>query len=193
MRLGGRRPFATAPPPRVWFYYLNDRGCLYNVSEPDDLLSRRKVPRGPTYIRDGRFLNFFFTRLRPNHTGAWADFPYISPCGPELNYIRPADKPIVFSALVTKPDGATVLTYAHDLAVPFDPTQLHTNGEGRFYYPIEVCGMGLIHTQLAVELGDNISCDAAGRNRTARRPMSGRLVAPWSRCSVVAKPLGLVI
>lgn len=29
MCLRWRRPFATAPPPRVWFYYLNDRGCLY--------------------------------------------------------------------------------------------------------------------------------------------------------------------
>lgn len=50
---------------------------------------------------DKKFLAFFFRRVKLNATGRYeADFPYVSPCGPETNYIRCDDLPIVFTHLL---------------------------------------------------------------------------------------------
>lgn len=53
-----------------------------------------------------KFLAFFFQRLRRNDTGLYEeDFPYVSPCGRERNYIRCDDTPIVFTHVINKPEG----------------------------------------------------------------------------------------
>ncbi len=52
---------------------------------------------------------FFFSQLKANTTGRHPEYPYISPCGKEMNFILPADKPVVFDALS---DDGTQLTYA---------------------------------------------------------------------------------
>ncbi len=50
---------------------------------------------------DKKFLAFFFRRLRVNDTGQYQDaFPFVSPCGKELNYIRCEDLPLVFTHLL---------------------------------------------------------------------------------------------
>ena len=44
---------------------------------------------------------FFFRRIKKNSTGRYeGDFPYVSPCGPETNYIRCDDLPVVFTHLL---------------------------------------------------------------------------------------------
>lgn len=59
-------------------------------------------------IKDKKFLEFFFKRVKPNNTGQYeADFPYVSPCGRETNYIHCDDLPVVFSHLLA-PDGSVV-------------------------------------------------------------------------------------
>ena len=50
---------------------------------------------------DKKFLEFFFKRVKQNTSGCYeSEFPYVSPCGRETNYIRCDDLPIVFSHLL---------------------------------------------------------------------------------------------
>ena len=52
-------------------------------------------------LTDKKFLEFFFKRVKLNTAGHYeTEFPYISPCGRETNYIRCDDLPIVFSQLL---------------------------------------------------------------------------------------------
>lgn len=53
------------------------------------------------FISEKDFLVFFFKRLRLNESDRYADeFPYLSPCGRERNFIRCDDKPIVYTHLI---------------------------------------------------------------------------------------------
>jgi len=69
---------------------------------------RRPVPplaAGAAGFKDVRFLDLFFSRLRPNDTGRLADrYPFVSPCGREMNYVAVEDVPVVFKTLTA--DGA---------------------------------------------------------------------------------------
>ena len=57
---------------------------------------------------DKKFLAFFFRRVKKNSTGRYEeDFPYVSPCGPETNYIRCDDLPVVFTQLLDQ-DGQPI-------------------------------------------------------------------------------------
>ena len=50
---------------------------------------------------DKKFLEFFFKRVKLNQSGRYeVDFPFISPCGREINFIRCDDLPIVFTHLL---------------------------------------------------------------------------------------------
>ena len=54
-----------------------------------------------SHILDKAFLAFFFKRLKVNSTGKYSeDFPFVSPCGREMNYIRCYDCPIVFQHIL---------------------------------------------------------------------------------------------
>lgn len=63
---------------RKYFYYLNERGNLYHVFDLEGLFSGvpKGIPSGPSFLRDPKFLNFFYQRLRrnphfdPSSTGA---------------------------------------------------------------------------------------------------------------------------
>lgn len=101
-------------------------------------------------LTDGPFLDFFFKRLEPNHTGRHTDFPFVSPCGGEMNYVQCAGAPVVFHSLT---EGR--LRYAASLAVPFDPAQLRFDGR-TLLHPVRPGVMGRPSTQLAMELGRDI-------------------------------------
>lgn len=129
------------------------------------------------FIIDKKFLAFFFRRLQLNTTKRYTtEFPYVSPCGKETNYVHCDDLPVVFSHLLTpdsKPvedvaslgsssDGQEgsdlVLSYGgagDKLVFPFQPDQLHMLPEsGRVYHPgpDKLGGVGLIKSSLAIEL-----------------------------------------
>lgn len=54
-------------------------------------------------ISDKQFLVFFFRRLRLNNTGRYSqDFPFVSLCGRERNFVRCDDLPIVFTHVINK-------------------------------------------------------------------------------------------
>lgn len=68
---------------------------------------------------DKKFLAFFFKRLRKNNTGRYMDdFPFLSICGVERNYVRCDDLPLVFTKVIQKRNVETDVeenwfSYAH--------------------------------------------------------------------------------
>ena len=50
------------------------------------------VPKNiATCLKAPKFLRFFFSHVKPNDTGKHEEYPFVSPCGPEMNFIKPAD------------------------------------------------------------------------------------------------------
>ena len=107
------------------------------------------------------FLVFFFKRLKENEDGKYRDdFPYISRCGREMNYIRCDDTPLVFTHMIDA-DGETssdLLSYggAGDrMTLPFEPANVCMLPDtGRVYHPApeQYGNIGLIKSSLAIEL-----------------------------------------
>jgi len=75
---------------REYFYYIDHHGQLF--------LDDARIKNFTSCFKDKEFLLFFFQRLKLNDTGNYEDeFPYLSPCGRERNYVRCDDVPIVFT------------------------------------------------------------------------------------------------
>ena len=102
-------------------------------------------------LTEPRFLDFFFKRLRPNDTGRFGDYPFLSPCAGELNFVRAVDRPIVFRRL-----NGDKLVYAATLTFFFEPGALRVSAGGRLYHPAPVGEVGLLHSHLALQLGERI-------------------------------------
>lgn len=114
---------------REYFYYLDAEGRLYHEQ---------------TEHRNPQFLKLFFRNLRPNTTGRYSEeYPYISPCGKEMNYLKPADTPIVFTM-----EEEQQLFYAPSLSVPFESNKLRFSSEGVLYHPAPVGEWGRISGRL---------------------------------------------
>ncbi|EDW74519.2 uncharacterized protein Dwil_GK19411 [Drosophila willistoni] len=144
-----------SPEPKIRenFYYIDHEGMLF--------LDDAKMKNFTSCFKEKDFLKFFFSRLRMNQTQRFQkDFPYISLCGRERNFIRCDDTPIVFTEQFTKNgDGAVeVLSYAHSgqvLTAEFQPEKLYMHPRtGRVYHPAwpQVGGIGLVRSKLAIEL-----------------------------------------
>uniref|UniRef100_A0A3P8UTS0 Chromosome 8 open reading frame 82 n=1 Tax=Cynoglossus semilaevis TaxID=244447 RepID=A0A3P8UTS0_CYNSE len=140
-----------SPEPRIreYFYYIDHQGQLF--------LDDTKVKNFVTCFKDKQFLVFFFTRLRSNQSGRYGeDFPFISLCGRERNFLRCDDRPIVFTQLLQ--GEQQLLSYcggAEKLVVPFRPEALFMHPiSGRLYHPCsERSGdVGLVRSALAIEL-----------------------------------------
>ncbi len=120
-----------ALPVREYFYKIDARGRVYHDG---------------VEIADPRFLKFFLERITPNTSGLHADYPYVSPCAGEMNYIRSDLTPIVFQSL--KDDR---MFYGPDLFVPFEPDVLRFSESGLFH-PAPACGFAALSGSLAMEL-----------------------------------------
>lgn len=109
-----------------------------------------------------------------NSSGPYSSqFPYVSPCGRETNYVRCDDVPVVFTHLLSSngqvvediaqyatdslPEEQALLSYGgsgHRLTVPFQPCHLLMfPASGRVYHPgpEKAGGVGLIKSSLAIE------------------------------------------
>lgn len=107
---------------------------------------------------------FFFKRLKINNTGRYVqEFPFVSLCGLERNFVRCDDLPIVFTKIIEKENVDTKkkedwFGYSHAeelLMVPFEPQKLFMNpSSGRIYHPApeRVGGIGLVRSKVAIEL-----------------------------------------
>ena len=60
---------------------------------------------------DTKFLEFFFKRLRYNKSESYPEFPYVSLCGREMNYVRCDDLPIVFTHFVSSDNSYALLLF----------------------------------------------------------------------------------
>ena len=130
---------------------------------------------------DKPFLAFFFKRLKVNTTSKYSeDFPFISPCGRELNYIRCYDRPVVFQHVVdwhgNTIEYEEIATFSDEqgsqnvteqlsyggvgcgLVTNFQPHLLHMSPvNGHVYHPAsdKVGGYGLVASKLAFWLSKN--------------------------------------
>ena len=111
---------------------------------------------------------FFFKRLKINNTDRYReDFPYLSLCGTERNFVRCDDKPIVFTHILPgeTPDEGDLLAYnwaGDKLTLPFEPEKVCMYPEsGRVYHPapIKTGGVGLVRSVLAIELSKHFEFD----------------------------------
>ncbi|XP_075944624.1 UPF0598 protein C8orf82 homolog isoform X2 [Anarhichas minor] len=145
-----------SPEPRIreYFYYIDHQGQLF--------LDDTKVKNFVTCFKDIKFLVFFFSRLRSNQSGRYEeDFPFLSLCGRERNFVRCDDRPVVFTHLLQSPAGEPeLLSYcggAEKLSAPFRPEALYMHPvSGRVYHPCSERGggggVGLVRSALAIEL-----------------------------------------
>lgn len=132
-------------------------------------------------FKEKQFLNFFFKNIKYNKTGRYEkEFPYISLCGIERNYIRCDDVPIVYTHIIpntkdsSKNEFNLIIAYS-DLVYPFNPESLYMlpesiNSEkdsddddenilrhgGRIYHKADerFGNYGLIRSILAQEIGN---------------------------------------
>lgn len=145
-----------SPEPKVreYFYFVNHEGMLF--------LDDARMKNFTSCFKDKKFLEFFFKRLKINDTQRYRDdFPYISPCGRERNFIRCDDVPIVFTHILPSPttesNGQELLTYCYAgdlLTVKFEPNKIFMSNTGKVYHPApeRYGSIGLIRSKLAIEL-----------------------------------------
>lgn len=104
--------------------------------------------------KEVNFLKFFFKRLKKNDTLRYhKDFPFLSLCGKERNFVRCEDLPIVFTHII---DDDNLLSYNHGarfLTVDFQPESICMVPEtGRIYHPgpERIGGLGLLSDKLGI-------------------------------------------
>jgi hypothetical protein len=208
--------FASIVKPQSFYDLHADstpiRCYFYNVDLQGRLFLEEVLPKNITScIKDTKFLDFFFRRLQPlrprdeellhNRDILKSEYPYVSPCGTELNFVRPAATPIVFHSL--QEDG---LMYAGTMVQPFEEKYLAISEEtGRLYHRLTGENVlardkakskvvatsrqeakeefGLIRSSVAVALSDridNFETDSAdGGSGMGIMTESGLLSIPW--------------
>ena len=134
---------------REYFYYIDHQGMLY--------LDDARIKNFTSCFKEKQFLKFFFSRLKVNDTGRYyPDFPFLSPCGRERNFIRCDDLPVVFTNVLDSDGSQPKLAYNHAdryLTVPFKPDKICMTTSGRVYHPAHerAGGLGLISDKLSIE------------------------------------------
>ncbi|XP_056301534.1 UPF0598 protein C8orf82 homolog [Danio aesculapii] len=153
---------------REYFYYIDHQGQLF--------LDDTKVKNFVTCFKDQQFLVFFFSRLKVNQCGRYQpDFPFVSLCGRERNFLRCEDQPIVFTHLILEAGLEERLSYCGGgakLSVPFRPQSLFMHpSSGRVYHPgpERTGGAGLLRSALAIEISPHFGYDT-GQDGTAAQP-----------------------
>ena len=143
--------------PRRYFYNIDLQGRLFL----EEIFPKNIT----TSIKDEKFLNFFFSRIRHVNEKEFEflrehdisdDYPFVSKCGAETNFIRPAATPIVFHSLTNQ-----TLLYGGNLTVRFESDRLAISKKsGKFYYRIPdgigSLKYGLISTSIGVALSNKI-------------------------------------
>ncbi|XP_025114677.1 UPF0598 protein CG30010-like isoform X2 [Pomacea canaliculata] len=144
-----------SPEPKIreYFYYIDHQGQLF--------LDDAKMKNFTSCFKEKEFLVFFFQHLKKNDTERYrTDFPYISLCGRERNYVRCEDRPIVFTHIIYAADAAETDRFSYawagdKLTVKFEPEKVCMLPEtGRVYHPApeKAGGVGLVRSSLANEL-----------------------------------------
>ncbi|ESO90829.1 hypothetical protein LOTGIDRAFT_206699 [Lottia gigantea] len=155
-----------SPEPKIreYFYFIDHQGQLF--------LDDAKMKNFTSCFKEKAFLKFFFTRIKKNESGRYEqEFPYISPCGRERNFIHCDDRPIVYTHILPKfIDNKDYLSYggAGDLlTVLFEPEKVCMLPQsGRVYHPasLKYGGVGLIKSSLAIEFSKHFEFENGEEN-----------------------------
>ena len=120
---------------------------------------------------------FFFKRLKVNNTKHYSqDFPYLSPCGVERNFIHCDDLPIVFTEILQQEESAEAETQecldrlscnftGDKYTVKMEPEKIcMLPRSGRIYHPApsKTGGVGLIKSSLCLELSKYFEFEKPG-------------------------------
>ena len=130
-------------------FHAKSKRYFYHIDLQGRLFIENVLPKNvATCLKSEKFLNFFFHRLQKNNLKLLEeDYPFISPCGKEMNFIRAADTPIVFSHF-EEINEKTLLVYGGSLSELFDPKLLTWDSKtGRIYHPVRT------HKRLAGTVG----------------------------------------
>lgn len=122
---------------RSYFYTIDKRGRVWHDG---------------TELDDERFLYILYKLMTTNTTTEHPNYPFLSPCGREQNFVQADDTPVVFHKLV---DGQ--LVYAPNLSVPFKPETLRFSADGVLYHEAPIGDVGRIDAAPALELSEKIS------------------------------------
>ncbi len=117
---------------RIYFYDIDLRGNLIHDN---------------SIIDDGEYIDYFYNHLRANETGEHSEYPYISLCGREKNYVRAADTPLVFKRL-----NENRLEYGSTLSIEFTRENLRFSRGGILYHTAPIGGVGRLSPQIVMEL-----------------------------------------
>uniref|UniRef100_A0A0N4ZKP4 Uncharacterized protein n=1 Tax=Parastrongyloides trichosuri TaxID=131310 RepID=A0A0N4ZKP4_PARTI len=101
-----------------------------------------------TCFKDARFLTFFFRNLKLNNTERYEkDFPYMSVCGNELNFVACDDKPIVYTNWDEENDTLQINWSRRTQKI--NPSDLFMLENGRLYHKCTFDSYGLMRSALA--------------------------------------------
>ena len=117
---------------REYFYTVNLKGNLVHDN---------------TEIFDHDFVDYFYSHLKSNNTGMYSEYPFVSQCGNEFNYLHALDTPFVFSRLENNR-----LFYTSSLSFEFSRENLRFSSEGILYHRSPLDMFGRIDIQLVMEL-----------------------------------------
>ncbi|OWR53085.1 hypothetical protein KGM_206554 [Danaus plexippus plexippus] len=133
-------------------------------------LDDSKMKNFTSCFKEKKFLEFFFKRIRLNKSGRYEkEFPYISLCGRERNFIRCDDVPIVYTHIVNI-DSTDFLLYGYtgdSMKVQFQPEKVYMLPDtGRVYHPADdkYGGVGLIRSKLAIEISKHFTFENGEHN-----------------------------
>ncbi|GMT28039.1 hypothetical protein PFISCL1PPCAC_19336, partial [Pristionchus fissidentatus] len=134
---------ASVEGTREYFYYVSHEGRLF--------LDDTKHKNFTSSYKDVAFLNFFYRMLKTNETGKWNEFPFMSRCGVERNFLRCDDRPLVFTRLTMNGSEGRLKLGESSIEIPFEPSSLSVGSNGRLYHPSRL-QLGLLTSKLADEL-----------------------------------------
>ncbi|KAI6182832.1 UPF0598 protein C8orf82 [Aphelenchoides bicaudatus] len=138
---------------RQYFYFIDHTGRLFL----DDV----RIRNFTSCFKDVKFLDFFYGRLRLNKTGQYPDFPYISLCQGEQNFLKCDDRPIVFTKVDAEQNCLQVGNCSR--MVEFEPEKICMFENGRVYHPARFDNYGLVNSRIADELYKNFEFDSNGK------------------------------
>ncbi|XP_021342994.1 UPF0598 protein CG30010-like isoform X2 [Mizuhopecten yessoensis] len=166
-----------SPEPKIreYFYFIDHQGQLF--------LDDSKMKNFTSCFKEKDFLAFFFKRLRLNESSRYReDFPFLSLCGRERNFIRCDDRPIVYTHIVDtpSPDDHNLLSYGgagSSLTVQFEPQRIcMLPNTGRVYHPAASAlgGIGLVKSSIAIEISQNFEFENGENNPPTKFRWKGK-------------------
>jgi len=171
-----QRQLAEIKPSEFYDSHGQQRQYFYHINLAGRLLIEDVVSKNITScLKSDKFLDFFFSRLRPNDTNLHVDYPLCSPCGREMNFIKPADSKggIV---LFDFDESDNSFMFGATGRQPLDPSSFALSSSGRLYHALSahrhsqaLGGVALVasHTALSLcekhaDFGDDDSgCEGA--------------------------------